>query len=75
MFLHSSAVGLSLLGDTGTGTLSVWFTTVSLVLHMAVGIETHSLKAVFAEADKKRRREVSGTLSTKPDLEPQAMFL
>lgn len=42
---------------------------------MAVGIETHSLKAVFAEADKKRRREVSGTLSTKPDLELQAMFL
>ena len=73
-FIHLLTVGLSPLGDTGTGSLSVWFTTTSLALHMDLGSETHSLKAVFVEGDKKRSREVSGTTRIKPKLKVQAML-
>ena len=44
-------VGLSPVGDPGTGALSVWLTAMSPALRMGLCTETHSLKAAFVEGD------------------------
>ena len=55
-FISLLMVGLSPVGDPGTGALSVWLTAVAPALRMGLCAETHSFKAAFVEGDKERQR-------------------